>query len=197
MYGDEAMKKLKVFLSSAMTELHNERAAVYNALTDGGFKVIWFEDFGARPEVAQAAYLEGVQEADVYVGIFWNQHSMATEEEYGKAERLGRPCFIYIKDFVVNREPKMQAFIDELRQKHTCKSFVNALALAKQVPEDVQGWIVHQYLQWIVEGYCVRCRQKRVMKDAKEVTMKNGRQAAKGTCPVCGNEMFKFLAKKH
>lgn len=47
-----------------------------------------------------------------------------------------------------------------------------------------------------VEGYCVKCREKRVMKDAKEVTMKNGRLAAKGTCPVCGSGMFKFLPKK-
>jgi hypothetical protein len=34
------------------------------------------------------------------------------------------------------------------------------------------------------------------MKDAKEVTLKNGRLAAKGTCPVCGTGMFKFLPKK-
>ena len=47
-----------------------------------------------------------------------------------------------------------------------------------------------------VEGYCVKCRAKKVMKDAKEVTMKNGRLAAKGTCPDCGTVMFRFLPKK-
>ena len=47
-----------------------------------------------------------------------------------------------------------------------------------------------------VEGYCVKCRAKRVIKEAEEVTMKNGRQAAKGTCPVCGTGVFKFLPKK-
>ena len=47
-----------------------------------------------------------------------------------------------------------------------------------------------------VEGYCVKCRAKRAIKDAKEVTMKNGRLAAKGTCPVCGTGMFRFLPKK-
>ena len=51
-------------------------------------------------------------------------------------------------------------------------------------------------LPFDVEGYCVRCRQKIVMKDAKEVIMKNGRMAAKGTCPVCGTRMFRFLPKK-
>jgi hypothetical protein len=47
-----------------------------------------------------------------------------------------------------------------------------------------------------VEGYCVKCRDKRIMEDAKEVTMKNGRLAAKGTCSHCGTGMFKFLPKK-
>ncbi len=46
-----------------------------------------------------------------------------------------------------------------------------------------------------VEAYCVKCRSKRLMKDAKEVTMKNGRLAAKGTCPHCDTRMFKFLPK--
>jgi hypothetical protein len=48
-----------------------------------------------------------------------------------------------------------------------------------------------------VQGYCVKCRAKRVITNAKEVTMKNGRLAAKGTCPVCGTGVFKFLPKKH
>jgi hypothetical protein len=34
------------------------------------------------------------------------------------------------------------------------------------------------------------------MEDAKGVTMKNGRLAAKGTCPNCATGMFKFLPKK-
>ena len=44
----------------------------------------------------------------------------------------------------------------------------------------------------MVEGYCVRCKVKREMKDAKQVTMKNGRPAIKGVCPVCGAGMYKI-----
>jgi len=43
------------------------------------------------------------------------------------------------------------------------------------------------------EGYCVRCKAKRVMANVKEVKMANGRPALKGTCPVCGTGMFKIL----
>jgi hypothetical protein len=30
------------------------------------------------------------------------------------------------------------------------------------------------------------------MKDAKAITMKNGKPATEGTCPVCGTKMFKI-----
>ena len=47
----------------------------------------------------------------------------------------------------------------------------------------------------MVEGYCVKCKHKREMKDSKETVMKNGMKAAKGTCVKCGTKMFKILGK--
>lgn len=46
-----------------------------------------------------------------------------------------------------------------------------------------------------MDGYCVKCKKKQEMKEAKEVTMKNGRKAMKGTCPACGTGMFKITGK--
>jgi hypothetical protein len=43
-----------------------------------------------------------------------------------------------------------------------------------------------------VEGYCVKCRAKKEIKDAKQVTMKNGRPATEGSCPDCGTKIFKI-----
>lgn len=42
------------------------------------------------------------------------------------------------------------------------------------------------------QAYCVKCKKKQEMKNPKEVTMKNGRKAAKGECPECGTKMFKI-----
>ena len=46
------------------------------------------------------------------------------------------------------------------------------------------------------EAYCVKCREKREMKDEREVTMKNGRNAVEGTCPVCGTKLFRMVGNK-
>ncbi len=41
-------------------------------------------------------------------------------------------------------------------------------------------------------AYCMKCRTKREMKDAKAITMKNGRPATQGVCPTCGTKMFRI-----
>lgn len=50
------------------------------------------------------------------------------------------------------------------------------------------------------EGYCVKCKEKREMKDAKEVTMKGKggktRMAMTGACSKCGTKMFRIMGMK-
>ena len=43
-----------------------------------------------------------------------------------------------------------------------------------------------------MEAYCLKCRTKREMQDEKQITMKNGKPATEGKCPVCGTRMFKI-----
>src|SRR5438477_350778 len=46
----------------------------------------------------------------------------------------------------------------------------------------------------LASGYCVECKALREIKDATQITMKNGRPATQGTCPVCGTKIFKIGA---
>jgi len=43
-----------------------------------------------------------------------------------------------------------------------------------------------------MQAYCMKCRAKREMKDAKSITMKNGKPATQGICPTCGTKMFRI-----
>jgi hypothetical protein len=56
--------------------------------------------------------------------------------------------------------------------------------------------IVEQEYKMEFEGYCVKCREKRTVKDGKEETSEKGRRMAKGTCPVCGTKVTRFLPSK-
>jgi len=42
-------------------------------------------------------------------------------------------------------------------------------------------------------GYCMKCKSKQELKDASEVTMKNGRKAMRGACAVCGSVVYRIL----
>jgi len=47
----------------------------------------------------------------------------------------------------------------------------------------------------MVEGRCMKCKKQVPIKDAKEVTMKNGMRAMKGLCGACGTKVFRILGK--
>ncbi len=46
------------------------------------------------------------------------------------------------------------------------------------------------------EGYCVKCREKRQITDGQVEENEKGRRMAKGTCPVCGTKVTRFLPSK-
>ena len=46
-----------------------------------------------------------------------------------------------------------------------------------------------------MEGYCLKCKQSREMKDSQESVTARGMRMAKGKCPVCGTNMAKILGK--
>lgn len=47
-----------------------------------------------------------------------------------------------------------------------------------------------------ISGYCMKCKATREMSNTKSITMKNGRPATEGTCPVCRTRIFKIGASK-
>jgi hypothetical protein len=46
------------------------------------------------------------------------------------------------------------------------------------------------------EGYCVKCRTKRTIKQGTVVTTSKGRPMAKGKCPECGSTVTRFQSQK-
>jgi NAD-dependent SIR2 family protein deacetylase len=44
----------------------------------------------------------------------------------------------------------------------------------------------------LMQAYCVKCKDKKEMKNAKGITMKNGKPATQGVCPSCGTKVFRI-----
>jgi hypothetical protein len=44
----------------------------------------------------------------------------------------------------------------------------------------------------MTEGYCVKDKKKVEIQNPVKTTMKNGKPATQGTCPVCGGKVFRI-----
>lgn len=91
----------RVFISSVMAGLEEERAAVAEAVAGLGAEPVWFERFGGRDDDAETAYLSEVASSSVYVGLLAERYGRplpsrysATHLEYREAEQRGcaYPC---------------------------------------------------------------------------------------------------------
>ena len=44
----------------------------------------------------------------------------------------------------------------------------------------------------MAEAYCVKDKKKVEIQNPQKITMKNGKPATKGTCPMCGGSVFRI-----
>ena len=111
---------LRAFVSSRMAELAAERAAVKLKLAEMGIEAFIFEDdAGARAQGIRDTYLDEVEAADLYLGLFWRGYGAYTVEEFDHAQALGLDCLVYEKHDGSAREPALQAFLERIGQVET------------------------------------------------------------------------------
>ncbi|CAD0353978.1 DUF4062 domain-containing protein [Xanthomonas hortorum pv. gardneri] len=94
---------MKIFISSLITGMEAERAAVKQAIELFGHQAIMAEDFGARASSPQVACLNGVREADLVMLILGPRYGAkqaggvsATHEEVNEA-RNRKPLLMFVQ----------------------------------------------------------------------------------------------------
>ncbi|WP_157463833.1 DUF4062 domain-containing protein [Deinococcus pimensis] len=113
-------QKLRVFVSSTLQELAEERAAARAAIERLRLSPVMFE-LGARPHPPRALYRAYLEQSDVFVGIYWERYGWVApgedvsglEDEY----RLSgdRPKLLYIKAPAPGREARLSALIARIQ----------------------------------------------------------------------------------
>lgn len=96
------MKKFKVFISSTQKELRTERIAVQEVIAETEilsryFEVEIFEELPPMGIPAQKGAIESLKLCDVYIGIFGNEYSKPTAEEYHAAKSENKYILIFLK----------------------------------------------------------------------------------------------------
>ena len=105
-------RHLRVFVSSTLSELADERRAVSRAISALRLTPVMFE-VGARPHPPQDLYRAYLAQSDVFVGLYWQQYGWVgpgmeisgLEDEFELSRAL--PRLLYIKGPAPDREPRL------------------------------------------------------------------------------------------
>jgi hypothetical protein len=113
-------QRLRVFISSTLEELAEERAAARRAIRRLRLVPVWYES-GARPHPPRSMYRAYVAQSQVFVGIYWQRYGWVApgmeisglEDEFRLA--AGKPMLLYLKRPAPDQEPGLTAMIDGIR----------------------------------------------------------------------------------
>src|SRR6478752_4366281 len=117
-------QRLRVFVSSTLGELAEERRAVRAAVEQLRLAPVMFE-LGARPHPPRALYRSYLEQSDVFVGIYWQSYGWVApgedvsglEDEYNLAPP-DVPKLIYIKA-AEDREPRLSELLSRISADDT------------------------------------------------------------------------------
>ncbi len=145
-------QRVRVFVSSTLRELADERRAVRAAVERLRLAPVMFE-LGARPHPPRALYRSYLAQSDVFVGIYGDSYGwVAPDEELSGLEdeyRLappGMPKLIYVRASE-QREPRLAALIARIQADDTAAylPFATAEELEEQVASDLATLLAERF----------------------------------------------------
>ena len=137
-------QRVRVFISSTLEELAEERAAALRAIRRLHLVPVWFES-GARPHPPQSMYRAYLEQSQIFVGIYWQRYGWVgpgmeisgLEDEFRLA--AGKPMLLYLKHPAPEQEPGLTAMIDSIRTAGTTsyRHFGTARELERLLTDDL------------------------------------------------------------
>jgi predicted ATPase len=137
-------QRLRVFVSSTLAELAEERAAVAGAISALRLTPVLFE-LGARPHPPREMYRAYLTQSDIFIGVYWQRYGWigpgmdisGLEDEFRLSHSI--PRLLYVKTPAPDREPRLTAMIAELEAEATdsYRSFSTPQELGRLVRDDL------------------------------------------------------------
>src|SRR5918995_912352 len=137
-------QRLRVFVSSTLVELADERAVVARAISALGLTPVLFE-LGARPQPPRELYRAYLSQSDIFVGLYWQRYGWigpdmdisGLEDEFRLSGSI--PRLLYVKSPAPDREDRLTAMIAELQAEgaDSYRSFRTPRELARLVRDDL------------------------------------------------------------
>lgn len=136
--------RLRVFISSTLKELAEERESARQAIINLRLIPVMFES-GARSHRSHELYRSYLSQSHIFIGIYWQSYGWVAEGEQisGLEDEFllssNIPRLIYIKDPKAEREPALKKILTRIKGEDTIsyKYFSNANELKELVENDL------------------------------------------------------------
>jgi predicted ATPase len=136
--------RLRVFISSTLKEVAEEREAARQAIINLRLMPIMFES-GARSHPSHELYRSYLSQSHIFIGIYWQSYGWVPEgekisgleDEFLLSSNI--PRLIYIKDPKAEREPALKNMLNRIKGEDATsyKYFANASELRELVENDL------------------------------------------------------------
>ena len=137
-------QRLRVFVSSAMKELREERIAARSAIEKLRMMPVMFE-LGARAHPPRRLYRSYIEQSHVFIGVYWQEYGWVApgmqvsgvEDEYVASGTM--PKLIYIKSPAPDRTPELETLLARIQSddRVSYKPFSDADELRSLVSDDL------------------------------------------------------------
>jgi len=137
-------QRLRVFVSSTLKELGQERQAAYQAIQDLRLTPVLFE-LGARPHPPRRLYRAYLAQSHIFLGIYWQSYGWVApdmqisglEDEYRLAKKL--PKLIYIKRPAPDQDAGLKKLLKRIKSDDNVsyRYFSNADELRQLIGDDL------------------------------------------------------------
>jgi hypothetical protein len=137
-------QRVRVFVSSTLTELAAERQAVRDAVMRLRLVPVMFEA-GARPYPPRTVYRAYLAQSQVFVGIYWQSYGQVApgeqvsglEDEYRLS--AGLPRLLYVKSPAPEREPRLAQLLARIEDEGgvSYEHFTDPAELRRLVENDL------------------------------------------------------------
>ena len=137
-------QRVRVFVSSTLDELAPERQAAREAITQLRLTPVLFES-GARPYPPRELYRSYLAQSDIFIGLYWQRYGWVAptmqvsglEDEYLLSN--SKPRLIYVKTLAPEREPRLQALLDRIRNEDAAsyQKFATPEELRERIANDL------------------------------------------------------------
>ena len=143
-------QRLRVFVSSSMGELAEERRAVARAISSLRLTPVMFE-LGARPHPPGEVYRAYLAQSDIFVGLYWQHYGQVgqgmqvsgLEEEFELSRHL--PRLMYVKAPAPGREPALAALITRIGREVSYRVFRTPGELTRLVRDDLAALLSERF----------------------------------------------------